>query len=554
MEPEKSPSVSTWFSKQRQTILHTMNSFRKTRTFCDVVLLVEDRRLAAHTVVLAASSSYFKTRFTSDLTQEWERNELEVKLPEFDPSLDRIEELLNFVYTGEIEMTDKNVGEMLALADFYDIANLKELCAQFLLKRLKPANCLSTQMLADRYHHEPLFETATNFISSNLNSIWQEEEFKSLDIAEVKKLFSGERLAIKTQEGEEEIFEGLKTWVKHDLKNRESYVAELLQCVRLSAMSNKFLLDLINHDELVTRSCDYQSLIAAVLGVTESIVLVSEDGCASSYIPATEAWIDLATLPSYNKVRAVTTCKGFVYAIGWEDDRFTIEKFDPENNLWSQILWDRRNRPMATVSIGDSIYVLQEQIVSRFNAVNHSWEDVAGMTSVRRGLCAVNLNGHVYAIGGHEGLVPLGLNSVEKYDPERDQWEAVASMNHHRCYASATVVGGKIVVVGGKGDFLPLWTSELYDPVTNMWSLLPGKLKVSRSNAPVGKAKKTIFVFGGIFTDGIVEYYDFDKEEWEKIGRIPSTENFNLACATWLPKRLVKSLKSKTLLCDQEND
>ena len=83
---------------------------------------------------------------------------------------------------------------------------------------------------------------------------------------------------------------------------------------------------------------------------------------------------------------------------------------------------------------------------------------------------------------------------------------------------------------------------------------ISGKLKVSRSNAPVGKAKKTIFVFGGIFTDGIVEYYDFDKEEWEKIGRIPSTENFNLACATWLPKRLFKSLKSKTLLCDQEND
>lgn len=179
MEPEKSPSVSRWFSRQRQTILHTMNSFRKTRTFCDVVLLVEDRRLAAHTVVLAASSPYFKTRFTSDLTQEQERHELEVKLPEFDPSLDRIEELLNFVYTGEIEMTDKNVGEMLALADFYDIANLKELCAQFLRKRLKPANCLSTQMLADRYHHEPLFKTATNFISSNLNSIWQEEEFKS---------------------------------------------------------------------------------------------------------------------------------------------------------------------------------------------------------------------------------------------------------------------------------------------------------------------------------------------------------------------------------------
>ena len=326
-------------------------------------------------------------------------------------------------------------------------------------------------------------------------------------------------------------------------------------CTFVGNMSNKFLLDLINHDELVTRSCDCQSLIAAVLGVTESIVLVSENGCASSYIPATEAWIDLARLPSYNKVRAVTTCKGFVYAIGWEDDRFTIEKFDPENNLWSQILWDRRNRPMATVSIGDSIYVLQEQIVSRFNAVDHSWEDVAGMTSVRRGLCAVALNGHVYAIGGHERLEPLGLNSVEKYDPERDQWEAVASMDEQRCFASAAVVGNKIFVMGGTGNyFLPLSNCELYDPVTDMWSLLQAELNVPRSNAAVGKAKKKIFVFGGTYTNGIVEYYDGDKEEWKEIGRIPSTMNFTHACVTWLPKGLFKSLKSNTLLCDQEND
>ena len=210
---------------------------------------------------------------------------------------------------------------------------------------------------------------------------------------------------------------------------------------------------------------------------------------------------------------------------------------------------------MAAVSIEGCIYVLKEHGVSCFKPVDSSWEDLAAMASVRRGLCAVALNGYIYAIGGHDGLQNLGLNSVEKYDPERDQWEFVEPMDEQRCFASAAVVGNKILVVGGTGNyFLPLSNCELYDPVTDMWSPLQAELNVPRSNAAVGKAKKKIFVFGGTYSNGIVEYYDGDKEEWKEIGRIPSTMNFTHACVTWLPKRLFKSLKSERLLCEQQND
>ena len=560
MESEK----SSWKSNQRQTLLHTMHSFRKSKAFCDVVLVVENRRLPAHKVVLAASSPFFKASFTSDLTEEKASKELEVNLPEFDP--DSIEELLNFLYTGEVGITEANAEELMVVADYFDIPNLRELCAEFLIISLKPSNCLSTQMLADRYRHELLFEAATDYTCNNLSAIWHTEEFVSLDIAEVKELFSGERLAIKTQKGEEEVFEGIKAWVKHDFENRESYFDELFRFVRLSAMSINFILDVISRDEFVSRSHECHTLVTKVLsvadeerdeprGVTESIVLVSKNGCASCYVPATEAWIDLARLPSYNEIRALTICEGFIYAIGWEDDRVTIEKFDPRKNLWSERLSDVGNRPMAAVSIEGSIYVLKEHGVSCFKPVDSSWEDLATMASVRRGLCAVALNGHVYAIGGHDGLRNLGFNSVEKYDPERDQWEFVVPMHEQRCFASAAVVGNKIFVVGGTGDcFLPLSNCELYDPVTDRWSLLQAELNVPRSNAAVGKAKKKIFVFGGTYSNGIVEYYDGDKEEWKEIGRIPSTMNFTPACVTWLPKRLFKSLKSERLLCEQQND
>ena len=75
-------------------------------------------------------------------------------------------------------------------------------------------------------------------------------------------------------------------------------------------------------------------------------------------------------------------------------------------------------------------------------------------------------------------------------------------MDEQRCFASAAVVGNKIFVVGGTGNyFLPLSNCELYDPVTDMWSLLQAELNVPRSNAAVGKAKKKIFVFGGTYSN-----------------------------------------------------
>lgn len=560
MESTSNTCMNARKYQQRQDMLNAMNSFRKLQTFCDVVLVVKDRRLSAHKVVLAASSPVFKTSFTSELTRNKATEEFEVKIKDFDPNT--VEEMLNFVYTGEVGITEENAAELLEVADYFDIQSLKELCAEFLIINLKPSNCLGLQIFAERYRHELLHEAATDFICNNLISIWQTEEYLSLDFAYVNDLFSGERLAIKTQKGEEDVFEGIKAWVKHEPEKRELYFEELFRQVHLSALSLNFIQDVIERDELVSRSHECHSLVTAVLsvpdekrdeprGVTESIVLLSKNGCVSCYIPATKAWFDLARLPSYNEMRAVTVCEGCVYAVGWEDDRMTIEKFDPRKNLWLELLSEYSTRPMAAVSVEDSVFILKENDVSCFKPADRSCQDLAPMDSVRRGLCAVALNGVVYAIGGHDGLRNLGLKSVEKYDPVSDQWDYIAPMDEQRSFASATIMGNKILVVGGTGDrFLPLSNCELYDPSTDVWSLLPAELNVPRSNAAVGKAKKKIFVFGGTYTNGIVECYDKDKEAWGEIGRIPTTMNVSHACVTWLPKTLFKSLKGVRLLCD----
>ena len=156
--------------QQRQEMLHTLNSFRKSKTFCDVSLVVDNCRLPAHKVVLAANSPVLKASFMSELTGG---DEFKVDLLEFIPETKIIEELLNYVYTGEAEISEENADELLVIADYFAIPNLKETCAEFLMINLKPSNCLAIQVLAERYRHQELHEAATEYICNHLGDIWK---------------------------------------------------------------------------------------------------------------------------------------------------------------------------------------------------------------------------------------------------------------------------------------------------------------------------------------------------------------------------------------------
>ena len=532
-------------------MLHTLNSFRKSQLLCDVFLVVDNCRLPAHKAVLAASSPVFKASFTGKL----KGNEFEVTIPEFVPDIESIEELLIYVYTREVEISEENAKKLFVIADFFLILSLREACAEFLRTNLTPSNCLAIQIFAERYC-QLLHEAASEYICNHLGDIWKTEEFLSSDFEDVKKLICSERLdiKIKMQRNGKEVFDGIRSWVQHDPETREHCFPELFSHLRLSTMSLQFITEVIDRDAFVTRSHTCEGWVTAELdarGVTEGIVLLRENGCASCYIPTKEAWFDLSRLPSFNEVRAVTVCEDKLFAIGWQDERLTIEKFDPQDNFWSVVLWTISNLPLAAVTMGDCIYLFKESGVTRYKPFDNSWQDVAPMRSSRRGFCALSLNGLIYAIGGHGGGSRLGTNIVESYDPRNDQWRYVPFMYKKRCFASATVMDNKILVVGGEGDlFQPLRYCEMYDPTTNAWSLLQAKLCIARSNAAIARTRKTIFVFGGTYSNGIVEYYDKDKENWTEVGEIPSTMSFNHACTAWLPKALFQPLEGVPLCFD----
>lgn len=61
--------VTAWclFQDHWNEAFRSMDVMRQNTELCDVVLMVDDVKIAAHKVVLAATSSYFHAMFTSKL-------------------------------------------------------------------------------------------------------------------------------------------------------------------------------------------------------------------------------------------------------------------------------------------------------------------------------------------------------------------------------------------------------------------------------------------------------------------------------------------------------
>lgn len=90
-----------------QKLLTNLFLMQQNSRFCDVEIVVGRRVFNAHRAILSASSAYFEAMFRPELGLS-EGKQKSVVLYTFDPDI--LEMLLNFIYTGRIEITQVSSG------------------------------------------------------------------------------------------------------------------------------------------------------------------------------------------------------------------------------------------------------------------------------------------------------------------------------------------------------------------------------------------------------------------------------------------------------------
>ena len=215
--------------KDSFSVFHEMRSFDE---LCDITLKVNGKEIRAHRVVLAACSPYFRAMLTTGFV---ESNMGTISLQDCEESA--VEKLVEFLYTCKLNLNESNVESVLGVAALFQIHLVVQKCADFLETLIRIENCLGIQSLAMQYSLCNLESKARSFISWNFIEVSHESEFVLIPAEQLSTIVESDRLHVKM---EEDVFEAVMRWYKHDreerIKHQVSCLCERRICVYCSVV------------------------------------------------------------------------------------------------------------------------------------------------------------------------------------------------------------------------------------------------------------------------------------------------------------------------------
>jgi hypothetical protein len=162
-EMEEGPTSVIWMSDLLQS-----------GEFADAEIVCDGTSFLCHKIVLASASPVFKAMLTNNM-KEKETGKIVVE----GIDKDTIPDMLNYIYGVKIDKMIEKAENLLAVAERYDLKQLKDYCEQLLVSSLKLENCVDYLMIADMHSANLLQSTVIKFMVDNARELemqvdWQD--------------------------------------------------------------------------------------------------------------------------------------------------------------------------------------------------------------------------------------------------------------------------------------------------------------------------------------------------------------------------------------------
>ena len=549
---------------------------RKKGQFCDVVLEVcngEDQaRFNAHRVVLCAGSPFFYSALNNDMK---ESKEGLIRLE--DMSKVAIEELLDYLYTGHVDVTQHNAFDLLKIADFLVIPSLKEVSSKFIIQSLSSSNCFMAYYLAVNYRCIELQEKARDFIYANFTRVVEHEDFLNLTINEVEEWISSDEIRVR---GEEDVFEAIVKWVEQKGSGEREKFFELFRHVRLIYLSRNyvlndilphplitnekactaFVLDTIKHVSCGSEECFFAQAPRNCLKTAEDCLVVSGVTKTLCYVAHEDKWYQMADKAKSRYLYSASAYHGKLYINHGTGVDYAIERFDPAVNSWAPLTsysGEMSHFFAAVVYFQGFLYVIGGKqngevanCVHKYSPDTNLWQEVAAMNVSRFSPRAVADEDTIYAIGGQKNDQILDV--VERFDPKMNSWCRVASMLEKKLLPCVAILNARVFLFGGYTSIRPphvCSSIEMYDPTSNMWTAIQGISAPTRFFG-VTSFKGSVYVIGRQTQESpgslFLQIYDVEKNEWKRCSSVPVISTAIALVPLRIPRDILNTCKVVT--------
>lgn len=509
----------------------------------DCVLKIGDRSIPCHRLILAACSPYFRELYFSEEGDESE--EKEITLENLDVNI--MENIVNYMYSAEIDINDNNVQDILVVANRFQIPSVFTVCINYLQKQLSQKNCLAVYKLGLMLSCPRLAVAARDYIAERFELLSKETEFLELTRHELFAIIGADALNI---EKEEVVYEVLLKWVKKDKANRTKSLNEAFDCIRFRLLSEKFFKEKVEKEEIFMSDSEIQKKIKSIKeAFTGKLPEVKKDqdrseeegGKLPGYLNDTRRYgmyakdmllmVNDAAAVAYdgqenecflaamceqipkNHVSLVTK-NGKLYILGGlfvdEDEKQNplqcyFYKLDSLSCQW--VALPPMPSPKCLFALGDVDNVIfavagkdlqtDESLdtVMSYDTELMKWSESKKLPLKIHGHSIVSENGLLYCLGGKTDDSKT-INKMFAYNHKKAEWKELAAMKTPRSMFGAVIHKGKIIVTGGVNEEGLTAGCEAYDFGTNKWSPFPD-FPQERSSVNLVSCSGLLYAVGG---------------------------------------------------------
>ncbi|XP_002739586.1 kelch-like protein 3 [Saccoglossus kowalevskii] len=432
-------------------VLSRLNEQRDKTMFCDMIVTVDGHEFNAHKCMLAACSPYFESLFRSNL-MEARTGKVDLQCT----SVEGMQSILNYMYTGEIELSMDTVEDIISGADHLLLTRLKRICEKFIVQGTASSyRCLRALQLVEAYNLEKWVSNMANMVlARRFSEVLQDKQCQPL-IMELSAdrlcdVLSHDKMTVKK---EEDLFEFIVKWTNHAPTERAQQFTKLLSKLHLIDVDKSYLIDCIQEEPLVQQSMESRKYFTEALRYHLLPNRVDVKGKLKPQLkPRTTRLMDI--------IICVDKLGGCLYS------------YVLEENEWMSCGTSSRTEQTpcyAGVKLGNLLLCAKQRRTcggekNMYDPLSNSFIDGAGTKHEYGQGSAVVSNGKIYTFGGGPHC-----QSVEMFDPDNNGWIEKPSIPREPGYilhTAATKDGHIYVICYENNRFLTVWCLDRDD----MWT------------------------------------------------------------------------------------
>ena len=203
------------------TCLEGFHSLSKQDALTDVTLITQGEEFRCHRALLAANSTYFHAMLCGQFV---ETSKDKIELSEISGASMRV--ILQYLYTGEVEITADTVQPLFNAAHMLQLGNLETACVTYMQHNMTDNNCVGVYFFSKTFNKPDLKVAATERICGKFGKITKAAEFLHLsgeEAGEILELDSSLSASI-LHCTEEDIYSAALRWLEFDMPARQEHM------------------------------------------------------------------------------------------------------------------------------------------------------------------------------------------------------------------------------------------------------------------------------------------------------------------------------------------